>query len=521
MSNIIEFRTVQDELDVHFEVMSSVDISVPITKEKVEKLEKLSYIDNCLTENQKIINDLNSEIDRLTNKADGIDYTIAVASGIISSLIDSFFVGDFSLDRGTQWGKEKVDAFVKSIAENKGYSGDSIDGAVRFLEEKFPIPADSATNIFGGGYNHHLRDFSHHPTPMGLLFSMLTQFTGKVFGTDKSGAFIVEDVPSKELIGKDLSRKLEIGFVNWIFHMVSDIAGSSSSIAKGKYGTGLPGPFVSLLKELSSLPFFSHKDSNNNKFCVWLSKLFNGTLLSERDENGKIIPNSVIKFDLRAELGVLYELKRQAIPVIINECIVRVSYFVRRLLHEFTTKEIHNFNDFIYVIDWEKTFPSDNRTIARMVSIASSTFVAIDAADAAIRSALNSGGEPASFFTNMILKVNFVGIGRFAVAIGTDTYMGYKRSKLRNERMYRQSEQIFLSTAKVYYKQADMWVAAKDAREAITQMEVIAIKSIEYFQESIITIGLDLEKIISYREGIEKHNPNLLTDLSDILKYGK
>ena len=66
-----------------------------------------------------------------------------------------------------------------------------------------------------------------------------------------------------------------------------------------------------------------------------------------------------------------------------------------------------------------------------------------------------------------------------------------------------------------------MWVAAKDAREAITQMEVIAIKSIEYFQESIITIGLDLEKVISYREGIEKHNPNLLTDLSDILKYGK
>ena len=281
MSNIIEFRTVQDELDVHFEVMSSVDISVPITKEKVEKLEKLSYIDNCLTENQKIINDLNSEIDRLTNKADGIDYTIAVASGIISSLIDSFFVGDFSLDRGTQWGKEKVDAFVKSVAENKGYSGDSIDGAVRFLEEKFPIPADSATNIFGGGYNHHLRDFSHHPTPMGLLFSMLTQFTGKVFGTYKSVAFIVEDVHCKELIGNDLSRKLEIGFVNWIFHMVSDIAGSSSSIAKGKYGTGLPGPFVSLLKELSSLPFFSHKDSNNNKFCVWLSKLFNGTLLSD------------------------------------------------------------------------------------------------------------------------------------------------------------------------------------------------------------------------------------------------
>ena len=36
--------------------------------------------------------------------------------------------------------------------------------------------------------------------------------------------------------------------------MVSDVAGSSGSIAMGKEGTGLPGPLLSLLKELSSIP---------------------------------------------------------------------------------------------------------------------------------------------------------------------------------------------------------------------------------------------------------------------------
>lgn len=65
-------------------------------------------------------------------------------------------------------GKKKVDAFVKYVAKEKGYKGDLMSGAVKFLEEKFPIPADSATALFGGGTQHHLRDFSHHPTPIGL-----------------------------------------------------------------------------------------------------------------------------------------------------------------------------------------------------------------------------------------------------------------------------------------------------------------------------------------------------------------
>lgn len=520
MSNIVDFKIESDGISVQYEVITAADISSPMTEERARIMSQLSEIDHCLAENQAIIDKLDTEINRLTNHADGIDYTIAVASGIISGLIDSFFVGEFSLDNATQWGKEKVDSFVKSIANKQGYKGDTLSGAVSFLEEKFPIPADSATNLFGGGLQHHLRDFSHHPTPIGLIFSLLTQFTKKVYGTNTLGAFIVADVPSTDLIGKDLPSKFAIGFTSWIFHMISDISGSSGSIAKGKYGTGLPGPFVSLLKELSSLPFFSHKENNNN-FCVWISKLFNGTLLGERDENGKLIPENIIKFDLRTEIGIAHELGRQAIPVIINECIVRISYFVRRLIGEFKNKKISNFHDFIHKIDWQNTLPFNNRTIVRMMTIASGTFVAVDLADASIRSAIKSGGEPATFFANMVLRINFVGIGRFAIAIGTDFYMGYKRGRLRNERMYRQSEQIMLKTAKLYYKEADMWISARDTREALIQMEETATQSIIYFQESLIEIGQNLETIVSYRSGIQKNNPNLLNDISNILKYGK
>lgn len=68
---------------------------------------------------------------------------------------------------------------------------------MKALEKRFPIPSDGNTPDFGGGLQHHLRDFAHHPTIVGLAFSLLTQFTEKSYGTDVNGVFLVVDVPEK------------------------------------------------------------------------------------------------------------------------------------------------------------------------------------------------------------------------------------------------------------------------------------------------------------------------------------
>jgi hypothetical protein len=99
-----------------------------------------------------------------------------------------------------------------------------------------------------------------------------------------------------------------------------------------------------------------------------VSKLFNGTLLSKRDENGKIL--EAVKFDLRTEIGVAHEIGKQAIPVIINECIVRGFYFIRRFVMEIKANEIKRIGD-LGKIDWKKTLPFKNRTIVRMLTISS------------------------------------------------------------------------------------------------------------------------------------------------------
>ena len=147
-SNLVEFKLEHVEngeppLLIEFAVCSGLNSNKPFGKEIAE-------LESSIEQTQGKIDAINAEIDRLTNHADGIDYTIAVAAGIFTGLIDIFYVGDFSFESGVQWSNDKTNSFVQRVANLQGYSGTSIDGAVRFLEQKFPITADKATNIFGG-----------------------------------------------------------------------------------------------------------------------------------------------------------------------------------------------------------------------------------------------------------------------------------------------------------------------------------------------------------------------------------
>lgn len=513
MNSIVSLKVQEDNLEVNFEISPQNHLSDKICRELDSNID-FSDIEFSLNQNKTKLDNIDKTISRFTNKADNIDYALAISSGILSGIIDILFVGEFSLDRGVKWGKDQIDSFVVSVAKSRGFEGDKLDGAVRFLEKIYPIPADSATNIFGGGATHHLKDFSHHPTPVGLIFSLLTQFTGKVYGTNTSGAFIVVDVPNIELIGSSIPSKITIGVIDWIFHMVSDMAGSSGSITYGKYGTGLPGPFVSLLKELSSLPFFSHEENTKN-FSYWVSKLFNGTLLAERDENNKILPESVIKFDLRAEIGVAFELGRQTIPVIVNECVVRICYFVKQILKEFRIKSPNTLNDIIKTIDWENTLPFKNKTITRLVTISSATFFTLDVVDASIRAAIKSGGNPAIFASALLLRINFVESGRLVLAITDEINMELKEVKIRNEKLMLLNNIISLHNAKLSYYIAGEWIMIRDVMVAVNELE-------KYVTDNLHDSLMQLNEINMSTNNIAKNIYRLSgskEDINNILKY--
>ena len=67
------------------------------------------------------------------NKADKLDYIVAVSSGVIAGLVDVFYVDEFSLNRASAWGKEQIERIVMKVARIEGYQGDSLQGAIRML----------------------------------------------------------------------------------------------------------------------------------------------------------------------------------------------------------------------------------------------------------------------------------------------------------------------------------------------------------------------------------------------------
>ncbi|EXJ22517.1 hypothetical protein ADIAL_2103 [Alkalibacterium sp. AK22] len=369
--------------------------------------------------------DIENEISLLSNQPDTNDYLVSIGSGILSGLLDTLWVGKFNLERGRAIAAEEVDRFVVKTAKLLGSKSNDLESSVRFLENKFPIPSDGNTADLGGSLQHHLRDFGHHPTIVGLMFSLLTQFTYKSYGTDTIGQFKVVDVPerSKVYIGDDVPSKIFKGTIIWFFHLVSDMAGSSNTVGKSG-GTGIPGPLLSLAKELSALPIFKEMTVKDHSLSVFLSKLFNGTLLAKRDQHGNIIKGEELRFDLRAEMGLGIEVSRQALPVIANECMVRSFYFIRRLGLELQKYPIHSESN-LKQIRWENVKPINNPTLSRMLTISTGVFTSIDISEAFISQ------------KNWI-AVNYVGIGRFMVAVGSEISWGLSKRNLLNIReMYK------------------------------------------------------------------------------------
>lgn len=392
--------------------------------ENVEVTLVTSVVKKANSNIDQTIFDLDNQIQMLSSRADKLDYLVSIASGILCGMLDILWVGDFNLGSGRNISDKKVNSFVQKTAKLLGCEDRDIKSCVAFLERKFPVPADGNTSDFGGGYQHHLRDFAHHPTVVGLMFSLLTQFTEKSYGTDVSGNFIVVPVPekSKNYIGKEIPDKLLRGTIIWFFHLVSDLAGSSST-AGISGGTGIPGPILSIAKELSVLPLFRHMKAGSNSLPVFLSKLFNGTLLAKHDDNGKIRSDTLLRFDLRGELGAAIELGRQAIPVVANECLVRVFYMIRRLAVEIKGHRIRSIQG-MSAIDWNKVKPSQDSSLTRMLTISTGVFTAVDVAGAVATQ-------------KYWVSVNYIGVGRFIVALGEEMVSFLKvRNVVKIKRMY-------------------------------------------------------------------------------------
>lgn len=355
-------------------------------------------------------------------KADKIDYLIAASSGLLTAMLDVLWVGEFSLRYAQEIGTEQIEKLVIAVAKNKGCTKEDLKGCIAFLEKKYPLAADKLTSTFGGGLQHHLRDFSHHASPFGLVCSILNQFTEKGYGTDINGKMITTDLPVSDALGKTFEEKIFYGVIGWVFHLVSDMAGSSGSNGKG---TGIPGPLLSLAKVLSATPLFRDLQmeykGDSIRFSVWVSKLFNGTAFEHTSNK------DIIRFDFRTELGVGNFAIKQTVPVLINQCIIRSFYFIRRLAEEYTEKN-YALTD-CEKLNLKEILPRRNRCIDRMITISTGVFTMVDGIDAIVHAKIKNPNDNAKILSDILLRLNFIGIGAFAFSLKNE--VKYKVQDIR------------------------------------------------------------------------------------------
>lgn len=387
--------------------------------------------------NNKLV-EVNDKLEKYTSKADAFDYALSVASGILCGAIDSLYVGKINITQDDiNLSHEQVNRFIEKYAKDHGIEKENLKGYVGELEKKYVVAQDNifqGLDIGVGTKNHHLADLAHHPTPLGLVAAICVQFfrVGTFVSKDGKWHFVPVDknfgkaellkiwMPAiitglsswlvylsekqykeegaelpeylKKLLAALASAPLAIELLrcaeNWFGHLVSDMAGSKQTAGAGM---GIPGLFLSLAYEIASLPGI-----NNTEALDKLNELYVG-----KDT----------KYNLRKELPIYKAISKETVPVIINELIVRTFYFVRNLVREI--KEKKDFRK----ISFENIVPFNNRTLDQMLMISSLTFSFADTADAAVRAAIESGGNFVLFSGKFVSRYNVVGAGRAVLSV--------------------------------------------------------------------------------------------------------
>lgn len=408
-----------------------------------------------------VLNETVESIKELKPQCDKLDYILAASSGALCGVIDIFLVGKPNEsplgDITDKWFANRTIDFAKLC----GYKGDknSLSSAINFLEEKFKIPYDQSV---GGGIfrelinltpsNHHFKSLGHNPTLLGLFFSILNQFTNTSDFVSNGELISLNNSDGKfELQGKNIPSKLFCGIANWIGHLISDVSGSSGS--KGR-GMGIPSPIwawsndVIAIKAKLNIPV-TEFDKSVNELAL---KLF---------KKG---------YDVRFQTT-------QAIPVFINEMIVRLLYSIRRLIGYYISVPK---NDRSWGLLWKSCEPFSNATVKRMLTVAHGTFCIIDIGDATIRGFEKGIGSFNVF--EFVLRLNVVGVGRFAISLYGETKRAISYDHTRESSDF----------------------AAKEITIVENYIEGLKILSAKYDDARLLTSIADFKKSDAYIKAFER-----------------
>lgn len=357
---------------------------------------------------------VDAEYEAHVSEKDHSYLAVAVASGVLTGVFSQLKLSEEVLEKIEDWKDKDWDQYLTIIAQIVGFKKSDVKGAMSYLKNRFvPFAEDEMKAEVQEGLNVWMNALSNHPSLAGLIFSVFTQYSGERYWLGEKG-IEKEAVPDYYALGRNNVEKMVYAFLYWVFSLGVDTALSKISLIDEMK---IPKVVAKLLKEFLKLPIFNeiprtYKDAEKI-YSAWIKKKFESSEYTDEDGEDKA-------FDL---IDVIESLSNRAFgestPVIINECIVRTFYFIKKLIIEVKEKEIKSINE-LDKVEVTKVLPFNNRLISRMILVSSACFVGVNVVGATLKTVAKYDKKEGAFAETFWAEINIAGMGRFIFACVAD-----------------------------------------------------------------------------------------------------
>ena len=338
-------------------------------------------------------------------------YGIALASGLLTGMISNH-ISTPIIDKakvavsGDKKDLKSLRRLIVVSAKFCGFKGKDFKEAVRYLFENKSIsvirhmPVELENAEFG--------ELSGQPTVAGLVFSIMTQYSGMYYYLAKNGEIKTRKVTKGYVRGEDDDEKIALAVMYWFFYVCAGyVSMGKNSFEKLKLPVGLTKAVTTICQEIiDSKKIPQSYKAAEEKFEKWLAEL---RTISQAADADKCVLTA-----MKEKMG---SFSSQLFPVLLNEGLVRASYTLCRLSYEAKNADVKSLED-IFAIDLKEIVPYGNRIVSNMCLIASSAFVAVNIGPAVVKAtgAMLKKRDAAEAVQDIVMGVNIAGIGRVVIA---------------------------------------------------------------------------------------------------------
>ncbi len=343
-------------------------------------------------------------------------YGIALASGLLTGLLSNHISSKTIDEAKAAVSGEKKDLkalrrVIVTAAKLCGCKDKDFKKAVNFLLTNKSISAIRHMPV--ELENAEFGELSGQPTVAGLVFSILTQYSGMYYYLDKSGEIKTHKVSRGFVRGKDDDEKMALAVMYWFFYVC---AGYMTMGKEAFEELAIPDGLKKVVTRISHGLIENKMIPGNYKeaemeFESWLAAMQELSRSADADKEVFTV--------LKNKMG---SISNQLFPVLINEGLVRGSYTLCKLANEIENSDIKSMED-IFAIDLKEIVPYDNRIVSNMCLIASSTFVAANIGPAVVKIVIAKlkKKDAAEAVDNLVTVLNIAGIGRVVIAFADNS----------------------------------------------------------------------------------------------------